>query len=370
VTSLLVMALVGTGCGGGGSSSSTSATRTGAPPRTATARAGPGPAKTTPAGAKGARHPRAPIARGFSPHPVVVARGIPSPTNVTFDPRGRMFVTSGAGGPRSTDGVWYVPAGGTPRHVAAGLPTALGLRWADGSLYVGHIVTPSTGRVTRLSGFTGTAFRRRSIALDGLTIGRHQVDSIVQGPDGRLFVGVGSTGDNDGHPGQIVSFAPGGGARRVEATGLRNPYGLAFHGRRLFVTDNARDDLGPFRPPEEIDAFDPSGPAPDFGFPGCYDQGGPRCAGTTKPVAELAPHASSDGLAIQGTTAYVAEVGSSFSANPTGSDVQRVDLRTGHTSRLWRSPVAHDPLGAAIGPSGDLYVTLFVSGRVVRFARR
>jgi hypothetical protein len=47
---------------------------------------------------------------------------------------------------------------------------------------------------------------------------------------------------------------------------------------------------------------------------------------------------------------------------------QRVDLTTGRRTRIWKSRVEHDPLGAAIGPDGDLYVTLFVSGRVVRFS--
>jgi streptogramin lyase len=51
-----------------------------------------------------------------------------------------------------------------------------------------------------------------------------------------------------------------------------------------------------------------------------------------------------------------------------GSDVQRVNLRTRNRTRIWKSPVQHDPLGAAIGPDGDLYVTLFVSGEVVRFS--
>lgn len=280
-----------------------------------------------------------------------------------------MFVTSGVGGPSASDGVWYVPRHGAPRHVASHLPTALGLKWASNSLYVGHITTPSNGRVTRLSGFTGFHFRRRTVTLDHLVVGRHTVDSIVQGPGGRLFVGVGSVEDNRGRAGRVLSFDVRGGAARLEATGLRNPYGLAFRGRTLFVTDNARDDLGPFRPPEELDAFDPSGRVVNFGFPGCYDQGGPRCANTKPPVARLPAHASSDGLAISGDTAYVAENGSSFSANPTGSDVRRVNLRTGRTSIIWRSPVKHDPLGAAIGPGGSLFVTLFRSGEIVRLSR-
>ena len=45
--------------------------------------------------------------------------------------------------------------------------------------------------------------------------------------------------------------------------------------------------------------------------------------------------------------------------------MQRVNLATGTRTRLWKSPVEHDPLGAAIGPDGKLYVTLFVTGRVV-----
>ena len=70
---------------------------------------------------------------------------------------------------------------------------------------------------------------------------------------------------------------------------------------------------------------------------------------------------------MAGDVAYVAENGSAFEKNPTGSDVVRVDLRTGRHSVFWRSPVKHDPLGAAIGPDGDLYATLYVSGKVVRF---
>ncbi len=279
-----------------------------------------------------------------------------------------MWVTSGAGGPRASDGVWYVPRHRRPRHVAGGLTTALGLRWAHGKLYVGHITTPFNGRVTVLSGFDGRRFRRRAVALDGLAVGRHTVDSIARGPDDRLYVGVGSVQDNRGRAGRVLSFRPGGHAARLEATGLRNPYGLAFSGRRLLVTDNGRDDLGAFRPREELNAFDPSGAVADFGFPGCHGQGGTACRGTRAPVARFPAHASPDGLAVDGRRAYIAENGSSFAANPTGSDVRGVDLVTGTSSVLWRSPIRHDPLGATIGPKGALYVTLFVSGRVIRFA--
>jgi glucose/arabinose dehydrogenase len=304
---------------------------------------------------------------GLSPQsgaatPKVVAKGIPFATNVVFDPAGGMWVTSGAGGANGSDGVWYVPAGGRPRHVVRHLKTALGLRWAGGKLYVSHITSASNGRVTAFTGFDGTRFTKHSVALDGLRVGRHTMDSIVQGPDGRLYVGVGSTFDNHGRPGRVVSFKPGRHTPRLEATGLRNPYGLAFHGAGLLVTDNGRDDLGETRPPEELDAFDPTGPVADFGFPRCS----PSCAGAIAPIATLPAHASTDGLAVKGDFAYVAQNGSTIRRHAVGNDVQRIDLSTGRRTRIWKSPVEHDPLGAAIGPDGDLYVTLFLSGRVVR----
>jgi glucose/arabinose dehydrogenase len=300
--------------------------------------------------------------------PKVVARGIPFATNIVFDPAGGMWVTSGAGGSNPSDGVWYVPKGGKPRHVIRGLKTALGLRWAGGWLYVAHITTASNGRVSAYTGFDGRHFARHTVALDGLRVGRHTVDSIVDGPDGRLYVGVGSVFDNRGLAGRVLSWAPGTHTPRLEATGLRNPYGLAFHGKQLLVTDNGRDDLGEQRPPEELDAFDPAGAVADFGFPGCFDQGGAACTGTVAPFARLPAHASTDGLAVKGDIAYVAQNGSTIRRHPVGSDVQRVNLKTGRRTRIWKSPVAHDPLGAAIGPGGALYVTLFLSGKIVRFS--
>ena len=314
-------------------------------------------------------------------HVSTVVRNVPWPTNITFDPAGGVWMTSSSGGPLASDGVWYARRGShTAVHVAGGYHSALGLRWIGGSLYVAHAVGPSTGRVSQLSGFNGHRFTHARTAVSHLKIGRHQVDTIVPGPDGRIYVGVGSVEDNRGTPGRIVSFRPGGAGLRLEATGLRNPYGLAFvpGTSRLLVTDNGRDDLGLNRPPEELDAFDVNAGLPDFGFPGCYDQGGAACRGKVGPIATFAAHASSDGLAItrrwgrRGLTAFVAENGSSF-ANATGSDVRIVRLgRGGRTAsqRLFASGfTTHDPLGAAIGPDGALYVTLFRSGGVVRFSQ-
>jgi hypothetical protein len=299
--------------------------------------------------------------------PTVVVGNVPFPTNLTFDGRGGLWVSSGAGGSNPTDGIWYVPPGGRPRHVAKGLTAAFGLTWVGDRLYVAHITSASEGTVTILEGFDGKAFARRRPAVTGIPVGNNTLGSIIKGPGGRLFVGAGATGHKSGPTGRVLSFPPDGHRAVVEATGLNSAFGLAVDGDRVLVTDNGRDDLGPFRPADELNAFDPAGRIVDFGYIRCYGQGGSACAGTQAPLVRLAPHAAPVGIAVRGDVAYVAENGSLFERNPTGSDIQRVDLRTGRRSLFWHSPVKHDPTGLAIGPDGKLYLTLYASGKVVRF---
>jgi glucose/arabinose dehydrogenase len=338
---LAIVVVVLTGCGGGGASDTTTATQS----------------SRTDASSPAA-HATA---------PTVVASGIPFPTNLAFDKQGRLWVSSGVSGPNKSDGVWYAPRGGHPVHVAKGLTAAFGLAWLGDKLYVAHIASPTSGRVTMLDGFTGTSFKHQSAAIDGVPVGVSTLGSIIPGPGGRLYFGAGRTADEHGMSGRVLSFAPGQRRPTLEASGLHSAFGLAFAGSQLLLTDGQRNDLGPHKPFDELNAFDPSGHVANFGYPKCYEPGGPSCPGTQRPLVTMPPHASPVGVAVRGNVAYVAEAGSRFTQNPTGSDIQRVDLSTGKRSQFWRSPVPHDPVGAAIGPDGDLYVTLYASGKVVRF---
>jgi glucose/arabinose dehydrogenase len=272
----------------------------------------------------------------------------------------------------------------------SGLFSALGLTWYRRELYVSHIVPHATfaprhtGRVVAYSGFDGRRFARSRVVVDGLPVGRHRLDSIVAGPGGRLYLGIGSESDHDPSSsalaGTVVSFRRSGGGLRVEARGLRNPYGLAVApgGRRLLVSEHGRDDLGLRAPPDELNLVDPRGRARSFGFPGCWGQGGAPCRGTVAALARLAPHSAPGAVAVArrfgrwGPSAFVTRFGSTFRENPTGGDVVRVPL-----AGLGRRPTARaqrfatgfghqEPLGAALGPGGALYVSLWKSGRVVR----
>lgn len=316
-----------------------------------------------------------------------VARGLGHPTAIAFDPAGGIWTTSAQYGVGPSDGVWYVRRrGARARHVVRTLNTAAGLTWFRGKLFVSHVVPYSaadrryTGRVTAFSRFNGRRFKRRRTIVKGLPTGQHRVNNIVPGPDGRLYLGVGSAGDTTAgsrYGGTVVSFKPGGGGLRIEARGLRNPFGLAFapDGATLFVSDNGRDDLGEDRPPEELNRFVVTGGIPHFGFPRCWGFDGGRCGGTRPPLAELAPHSAVGGVAAVerfgrfGPSVFVAEHGSTIGSPPTGSVIRRVPLKGGRSRdlRFARGFGRYEPLGLAIGPGGALYVTLHASGRLIRF---
>ena len=321
------------------------------------------------------------------------ARGIPHPSNLTLDPAGRLWVTSAEHVTAPGDGVWMVPRrGARPRHVIRRLFSALGVLWHDGELYVSHVVPyatvaspPHTGRVVAYSGFDGRRFARRRVVVDGIPTGRHRVDSMAPGPDGRIYLGVGSVHDarraRQALSATVVSFAPAGGDLRVEARGLRNPFGVAFvpGTARLLVTEHGRDDLGLRRPPEEVNLVRTRGPVRWYGFPECWGQGGAACRGAVAPLVRLRAHSAPGGVAVAsrfgryGRSAFVARYGSSFRGNPSGGDVVRIALPSRGRPRLRRFASGfglYDPLGVALGPRGGLYVTRWRSGQVVRILPR
>lgn len=326
-----------------------------------------------------------------------VASGIPEPTAIAFDPNGGMWVTSGGNLTKPGNGVWYVPRpGARPRQVVRRLFIALGLTWRRGVLYVSHVtpfdasgpaVARRRGRVTAFTGWNGTRFTGSRAVLSGLPVGRHTMDNIVVGPDERLYVGIGSRFDAVASPERlsatVISVDPDRrpAVPRIEARGLRNPYGLAFvpGTADLLVTDNGRDDLGLGRPPDEVNLVRTAGPAPHFGFPGCWGQGGRPCRGRTGALVRTHPHASTDGIAVAerfgrfGLSAFIANNGSTLFDDPPTTNVQRIALTPvpgGYRARLLPFATGfrkYDPLGLAMGPDGGVYLTLWLSGKVVRF---
>ena len=274
------------------------------------------------------------------------ASGLKRPTALAFGPDGLLYAT------QETGEVVAVGRGSSkPRVVARGFATPLGLTWVRSTLYVS-----AQGYVSRLVVHDKRVLSRSRI-LTRLPFGRHQQDTIALGPDGRLYLGSGSTCDackeRDRRSGAILSFRLDGSDLQVVATGLRNPFGLVFDGETLYVSVNARDDLGTTEPAETIVRIKPGA---DYGWPRCWGSWRLRklqgsCRGVTPPVAYLEPHSSADSLALWAGTMIVSEWGEYLSKR-WGRKLVQVNVRIGRTSTFVDG--FEHPLGLAVEPHGGL----------------
>jgi glucose/arabinose dehydrogenase len=293
----------------------------------------------------------------------VYASGLQRPTALAFGPDGLLYATQEQG-----EIVAVGRGSSKPRVLARGFETPLGLAWVGSTLYVS-----AQGYVSRLNVRGRRVVSRRKI-VRGLPFGRHQQDTVVLGPDGRLYLGSGTTCDvckeKDRRSGAILSFRPDGTDLRVVARGLRNPFGLVFDGETLYVSDNARDDLGDDEPAETIVRIKQGA---HYGWPGCWASWRLRklqgsCRGVTPPVAYLEPHSSANTLALWAGTLVVAEWGQYLSKR-WGRKLVQVNVRTGRSSTF--ADGFEHPLGLAVEPrAGGLLVGDWGRGVIYRLRKR
>ena len=284
------------------------------------------------------------------------ATGLEHPTALSFGPDHRLYVSEDVGK------VVSVSRGtARPRPFASGLTVPLGLLWRGRTLYVSE-----SGRVQTLT----LAGSRRTI-VSGLPFGLHQQDAIVAGPDGRLYLGSGSTCDScketDRRSAAILSFRPDGSDLRVVASGLRNPYGLVFAGRTLYATVNGKDKLGDSEPAEMVVRV---GSGANFGWPDCWPSYALErligaCSGVSRPVAYLDPHSSADGIASWRGDLFVAEWGEYLHHN---HGRRLVRISRGHVT-TFATGFDH-PLALAVDPSGGLLVADWGRGVIYEIRKR
>jgi glucose/arabinose dehydrogenase len=285
-------------------------------------------------------------------HAAVFARGIPQMSAFAYDSDGRLWVTRSGSTAHARDGVYLVARpGAMPVKVVSSIRGPLGLVWIGQRLYVSHL-----GGVDRFDGFDGRAFARRTTILRGPVAGAEN-NNLVLAPSGRLVMGVSATCDHCSttprFSGAVVSFLPDGSGLRVLAGGIRAAYGLLFHGDKLYASMNQRDDLGAKTPGDWLAIVEQG---QDWRFPACYGQGGDACDGVPEPLAELDPHAAAGGVAIGGSTAYVAEwVDGKVMGVPVGGGKARAVL-TG---------LSH-PLPLLVSQDGSLLVGDWGSGVIYR----
>jgi glucose/arabinose dehydrogenase len=261
------------------------------------------------------------------------------------------------------------------------------LRDADvphGLAFVGDVLyLATTGQILRLDRWWDGSSAHEVAKLPGW--GTHQTRTLALGPDGKLYVSVGSScdacADPDGRRAAILRMNPAGGPLEPVASGIRNAVGMTWspYDGQLWVTENGRNELGDEIPPDEVDVVKVGA---DYGWPDCYGDRVPvssdvpagRCAATEPPVVMLPAHIAPLGLAFYDTDRapleyrgdlLVALHGSAERADPVGYELVRIPMQNGQpqapitTVRGWL--VNDDSWGRPVFPfvarDGTLYLS-------------
>jgi glucose/arabinose dehydrogenase len=326
------------------------------------------------------------------------ASDLPNARFLRFTPAGDLLVSQPRQGQvtllrRDRDGDGK-PDGRTV--LLSGLDRPHGLDIHDGWLWVAE--TGAVGRI-RLDAETGTTSGAFTRVVTGLpTGGNHWTRTVRVGPDGRLYVSMGSSCnaciEEDPRRAAMVRYRLDGSGQELYATGLRNAVGFDWRPgtNELYATDNGRDLLGDDFPPDELNRIVPGGfygwpfangdrvPDPDFGTGHEAE-----IAASIPPAHGFRPHNASLGITfVRGTrvptdyrgAALVALHGSwnrtrkdgykvvSLHWQPDGRIVER-DVLSGF---LENEDVIGRPVDVAEGPDGAFYVSDDYAGAIYRVA--
>jgi glucose/arabinose dehydrogenase len=309
------------------------------------------------------------------------------PTSLAFDDEDRLYAAS-------NDGTIHVfidedKDGRADQDVIVAsdfrLPLGIAIHPESGDVYVS-----SLGRITILRNIEGDLKAHESIPfVTRLPYDWHQCNNLKFGPDGLLYLGIGSTcnacEDEDPRSATIMRFDLESADGEIYATGLRNSYDIAFHPITgdLFATDNGRDDLGEDLPNEELNHIIQGG---DYGYPNCWDESTqPGCKGKLKAITYFEPHSSANSLVFQVSdllpdaytfdddvaVAYVAIYGA-WHVPDVATGIIRVQLtETGDTYEGqvdWFAKWPGSPLGLAISLNGDLFVGDYKNQAIYRIS--
>ncbi len=230
----------------------------------------------------------------------LVAENLEGPRQLLVLPNGDLLVVMQAGGYlmllRDTDGDgradWV-------ERWAAGFDRPNGLAYRDGEILItdqqgiwrmpyqpSQAVRPSSGPQRRAADVPPE--QRTPQTMDGQTLisargafgmpAGHANRDIEIGPDGQLYVGVGSSGNIGVEPepkATIQVFSPDGREQRTFASGMRNPVGLAFNPATgaLWAAVQERDGAGDRLVPDYLTGVKDGG---FYGWPYAYTGSNPQ----------------------------------------------------------------------------------------------
>jgi glucose/arabinose dehydrogenase len=356
-------------------------------------------AATLPGSAAAQSGPKLTVPPGFAID--VFADKVGSVRFMAIDPAGTLLVSEPSAGrvlalpDKNGDG-----KADSVQTVVTGLDQPHGLAFHDGALYIAE-----TSRVQRFAYDPATMKATQPAQLARLPSGGgHWTRTVVFGPDGRMYVSVGSScnvcRESDKRRAAILRFNADGSGEQLFSTGLRNAVGLAIHPATgaLWATVNERDWRGDDLPPDYVTEVREGSV---HGWPDCVTvRGRPQadtsfakgaaCDKVAPPSVELQAHSAPIGLAFYTGTQFPEEYrGSLFVAYrgswnrtlPTGYKIVRIRFRDGQPTG---SPLVEDfatgwlegtsawgrPVDLVVGRDGALYLSDQGSGRIYRITHR
>lgn len=287
----------------------------------------------------------------------------------------------------------------SPRKVITDLHRVHGIALHGGRMYLATIREVYVADVSA-DGSVGTP---RAIVTGLPDGGQHPNRTLGVGPDGMLYVSIGSTCNqcietNDEHA-TILQMTLDGTRRGVFARGLRNTVGFTWNPetRAMWGLDHGSDYKGNEIPPEELNEIQNG---LHYGWPFCYGKHvadesyaldppgstkGEFCPRTVAPALTFDAHAAPMQIAFyQGTSfpaeyrgdAFVALRGSWNRSPAVGYKVARIEFRDGVPTRttdfltgfLAQSGERHYGriAGIAVGRDGSLFVSDDANGVIYR----
>jgi glucose/arabinose dehydrogenase/quercetin dioxygenase-like cupin family protein len=287
-----------------------------------------------------------------------------------------------------------------PRALLGGLTYAHSVAFRDGYLYIG-----TTAAVLRAKWSAGAIAGpvETYVTLPSSTPALHTSRTIAFGPDGRLYVGIGSSCnvcvEGDARRTTIQVFDGPGSPGRTFAAGLHNAVGFDWDPAtgKMWSADTGQEQLGDDYPPDEINLIEDGR---HYGFPFFHGRSvastvpelkdAPRTltvGQVVAPALELPAHASPLGLTFyRGTqfprahrsSMYVAIHGSTQRSTKIGYSVARIVMQDGRpvahedfvTGWLSGDVVSGRPAGLVAGADGALYISDDNKGFVYRVAAR
>ncbi len=337
------------------------------------------------------------VPKGFTVE--VYARGqeTGTPTVLAFGPDKRLYVLGQEGHLNrfeDRDGDGYAETQITVYDNADNeLNHAVGLAWYKNKMYVSD-----SGRISILSDAdadgeldTVTPIVKGLVSLQ---YWGHSNNGIAFGPDGKLYVGIGSTTDHGpirvAGEAEIMRMNPDGSNREVFATGFRNPYDLTFSpSGDLFTADNNPDRFDKtlrYLPSEELDHVRQG---QFYGFPKVFGQPDPGDK-STAPITDFYPSVASSGLVYYAAKQFPAHYQNGVFVAQWGSIAQPVEARDirngfmvvyvplrptsdGTFTGDWevfamfnQEQGEYRPVDVTVGPDGALYVLEYNQAVVYR----